>query len=507
MASPLISRLFQLRASRRHALVHEGCVRSFTDLLDRSVTIAARLREEAGVTQGHRVALLASPSPLWVEAFLGIILAGGIAVPLSPSYPPVELAWFARDADASAVIFSADHAERAASMLEGRASFRLEDLDHPNDARSSSTLPMLDAGDVALLLYTSGTTGKPKGAMITHANVAIQAEIMREAWAFSPDDTLLHALPLHHLHGVGISLFTSLLAGATSRMLPKFDAARVWDEIAAGDVTVWMAVPTMYQKLLDALDAAPPDVAERWKKGAAALRLATSGSAALPVRLAERWRAITGSIPLERFGMTEIGVGLTNPLASGARRPGWVGRPPRTVEIRVIDERHSNVDVGQGELLVRGPSVFKGYWRRPEATESAFDSGWFLTGDRAERDATGVVRLLGRTSVDILKSGGEKLSALEIEETLREHPAVREVAVIGLPDETWGQRVVAVIVAEPGREADLTTEALRAWSRERMAPYKAPREVILLPSLPRNALGKVVKPELIAALEARAILA
>jgi malonyl-CoA/methylmalonyl-CoA synthetase len=167
----------------------------------------------------------------------------------------------------------------------------------------------------------------------------------------------------------------------------------------------------------------------------------------------------------------------------------------------MIDERHADVDVGQGELLVRGPSVFKGYWRRPEATEGAFDDGWFLTGDRAERDADGAVRLLGRTSVDILKSGGEKLSALEIEETLREHDAVREVAVVGLPDETWGERVVAAIVAEPGREADLTTEAVRAWSKERMAPYKAPREVILLPALPRNALGKVVKPELIAALK------
>ena len=503
MASPLISRLFSLRASGRDALVHEGCVRSFTDLLDRSVTIAARLRDEARVQHGQRVALLASPSPLWVEAFLAIILAGGIAVPLSPSYPAVELAWFANDADACAVLYSADQADRAAPMLQGRAAFRLEDLDRAAAVPTASTLPMLDADDTALLLYTSGTTGKPKGAMITHANVAIQAEIMREAWAFSPSDTLLHALPLHHLHGLGISLLTSLLAGATSRMLPKFEAIRVWEELASGGVTVWMAVPTMYQKLFEALDAAPPDVADRWKKGASALRLATSGSAALPVRLADRWRAITGSIPLERFGMTEIGVGLTNPLAPEGRRPGWVGRPPRTVEIRVIGERHSDVDAGQGELLVRGPSVFKGYWRRPEATASAFDSGWFLTGDRAERDATGAVRLLGRTSVDILKSGGEKLSALEIEETLREHAAVREVAVVGLPDETWGQRVVAVIVAEPGREAELTTEALRAWSKERMAPYKAPREVVLLPSLPRNALGKVVKPELIASLESR----
>ena len=222
-------------------------------------------------------------------------------------------------------------------------------------------MPETEAGATALLLYTSGTTGKPKGAMITHANVATQAEIMGEAWGISGADTLLHALPLHHLHGLGISLLNALLAGASLRMLPRFEAARVWEEIASGRATIWMAVPTMYQKLFEALDAAPADVAARWKAGAASLRLATSGSAALPVRFAERWREITGAIPLERFGMTEIGVGLTNPLDPVGRRPGWVGRPPRTVEIRVVDEEGRDVDVGQGELLIRRPNVFAGY--------------------------------------------------------------------------------------------------------------------------------------------------
>jgi malonyl-CoA/methylmalonyl-CoA synthetase len=504
MASPLISRLVQLRSPNAPALVDDACSRSFTGMLDRAVTIASLLRDQGDVGRGDRVVLLASPGAAWVEAFLAIVLAGGAAVPLSPSYPAAELAWFAEDAGAKAVIFSADQGERAAPMLAGRRSLALEELSRAADRDPAfETLPVLGADDVALLLYTSGTTGKPKGAMITHANVAIQAELLREAWGFSREDTLLHALPLHHLHGLGISLLTSLLAGATTRMLPRFDAARVWDEIAAGRATVWMAVPTMYQKLFEALDAAPPDAAARWKRGAARLRLATSGSAALPVRLAERWREITGAIPLERFGMTEIGVGLTNPLDPAGRRAGWVGRPPRTVEIRVIGEDGRDAAAGQGELYVRGPSVFKGYWQRPEATESAFEHGWFKTGDRAERDESGAVRLLGRTSVDILKSGGYKLSALEIEETLREHGAVREVAVVGLPDETWGDRVVAAVVAVAGREAELSTEAVRAWAKERIAPYKAPREVVLLPALPRNALGKVVKPELVAALKAR----
>ena len=507
MTSPLLARLRSLGTSPRIALIDDTCDRSFTDLLDRAVTLAAALRTSAGLATGQRVVLLASPGVAWVESFLAILFAGGIAVPLSPSYPPAELAWFADDAGAAAVLYSADQEDRAALMLKDRLALRIEHdwntAGSTPNADAESALAHLTPGDVALLLYTSGTTGKPKGAMITHANVALQAEVMREAWSFSPSDVLLHALPLHHLHGLGISLCTSLLAGATTRLLPRFDAARIWEEMAAARATVWMAVPTMYQKLFEALDAAPPDVAARWEKGAASLRLATSGSAALPVRLAERWRAITGAIPLERFGMTEIGVGLTNPLDPAKRRPGWVGRPPRTVEIRVVDEHGAPIESGQGELLVRGPSLFAGYWARPDATAAAFRDGWFLTGDRAELTPEGDVRLLGRTSVDILKSGGYKLSALEIEETLREHPAVREVAVVGLPDETWGERVVAAIVPHPGREPELTTDAVRVWAKELIAPYKVPREVILLPALPKNALGKVVKPELVAVLRNR----
>jgi malonyl-CoA/methylmalonyl-CoA synthetase len=284
-------------------------------------------------------------------------------------------------------------------------------------------------------------------------------------------------------------------------MLPRFDPHRVWEEIARGDVTVWMAVPTMYQRLLEAFDAADPATQARWSKGARALRLATSGSAALPVTLAARWSAIAGAVPLERFGMTEIGVGMSNPLDVAGRRPGSVGPALPTVESRIVDESGRDLDAGPGELLIRGPSVFPGYFRRDEATRAAFtDDGWFKTGDVAERTPDGYVRLLGRTSVDILKSGGYKLSALEIEEVLRESPAVAEVAVVGLPDETWGDRVVAVVVPRPGHAASFSPDALRAWAKERLAPYKVPREVRVVSALPRNALGKVVKPDLVKSL-------
>jgi malonyl-CoA/methylmalonyl-CoA synthetase len=339
--------------------------------------------------------------------------------------------------------------------------------------------------------------------MITHANLAVQGELLREAWGYRDDDTLLHALPLHHLHGIGISLLTSLLAGARSRMLPRFDAHRVWEVFAAGGVTVWMAVPTMYQKLLEAFEAADAPTQARWAAGARRLRLCTSGSAALPVTLAARWGGLAGAVPLERFGMTEIGVGASNPLDPAGRRPGSVGPPLPTVETRLVDEAGLDLEAGPGELLVRGPRVFAGYWQREEATRAAFAAGgWFRTGDLAVRSADGYVRLLGRTSVDILKSGGYKLSALEIEEALRDCSAVAEVAVVGVPDETWGDRVVAVVVPAPGRAADCATEPLRAWARDRLPPYKIPREVRVVSALPRNALGKVVKPDLVKALGA-----
>jgi malonyl-CoA/methylmalonyl-CoA synthetase len=257
-----------------------------------------------------------------------------------------------------------------------------------------------------------------------------------------------------------------------------------------------MAVPTMYVKLLGAFDAADDATRVRWRSHASKLRLVTSGSAALPVTVGERLRSVFGQYPLERFGMTEIGVGLTNPL-EGERRPGTVGHPLPTVETRIVNDAEE--DAAEGELLVRGPSVFSRYFERDEATRLAFvpapDGGapFFRTGDTVTRDGEGgPFRILGRTSVDILKSGGYKLSALEIEEAIRKHPSVVDVAVIGIPDERWGDRVVAVVhLREP-----LESETLRTFCKEHLAPYKVPRDLVFGRELPRNALGKVQKTAL-----------
>jgi malonyl-CoA/methylmalonyl-CoA synthetase len=503
MASPLVDRLSTLASSPRVAVEDDHVQRSYADLFERALRIRAALGKGARSLEGERVALLLSPGATWVEAFLGVVLAGGTALPLSPLYPPAELAWFLEDAGVHRLIVSDDLAALAVAVAAHRpappATLRIDELASA-PAGASSAAQEHDPDDPAVLLYTSGTTGKPKGAILTHRNVAVHADLLRDAWAFTENDALLHALPLHHLHGLGISLVTALSAGSRIRMLPRFDAARVVAEITRRSVTTLMAVPTMYQRIFEHLDRST-DVTS-FTAGARALRLATSGSAALPVTLAGRWANLTGAIPLERFGMTEIGVGMSNPLDPTRRRPGWVGPPLPTVETRITDDAGGLVERGPGELWIRGPSVFKEYLGRPEATAEAFRDGWFRTGDVAERAEDDFLRLLGRTSVDILKSGGYKLSALEIEEALRENDAITEVAVVGVPDDAWGDRVVAVVVPTPGREAECLTEPLRAWAKERLASYKVPREVISVPMLPRNAVGKVVKPDLVRAIAA-----
>jgi malonyl-CoA/methylmalonyl-CoA synthetase len=254
-----------------------------------------------------------------------------------------------------------------------------------------------------------------------------------------------------------------------------------------------MAVPTLYRRLIEAWEAADDATRTRWSAGGRELRLMVSGSAALPVPTLERWEEITGQRLLERYGMTEIGMGLSNPLL-GERRPGHVGQPLPGVEVRLVDDEERVVAEGDaGQIQVRGPAVFGEYWRRPEATADAFaDCGWFRTGDRGVVEG-GAYRILGRESVDILKTGGEKVSALEIEDVLRTHPSVADCAVVGIPDPDWGERVCAAVVAAAGAPAP-TSDALRAFAKERLAPYKVPKEVRVVADLPRNALGKVTKP-------------
>ncbi len=496
--SPLIARWKAQAATSRVAILDAEGGHSFADLDRRARAAAAMLLDGRPSLAGARVALLVTPGAAFVEAFFAILYAGGSVVVLSPLHPLAETTYFCDDAEVATLVASPDLAPRLAAVATSRRLVLTSAFVAGSAPPPDAALPALSPSDAALQLYTSGTTGKPKGAVITHANLAVQQDLLGTAWAYSPSDVLLHALPLHHLHGLGIAMLNALGAGAAVHLLPHFDAARIWESMR--EATVFMGVPTMYTKLFAAFDAADDATRARWSQHARALRLATSGSAALPVTLGDRFRAITGRYPLERFGMTEIGVGMSNPVY-GVRKPGSVGLPLPTVETRIVGE--DGRDAASGELWVRGPSVFSGYWRREEATRSAFVDGWFKTGDTVTREADGYFKILGRTSVDILKSGGYKLSALEIEEVLREHAAVAEVAVVGLPDETWGERVVACVIARDGQEAACSEEALREFAKTQLASYKVPKTVVLVQDLPRNAVGKVIKPELVKLLVAR----
>jgi malonyl-CoA/methylmalonyl-CoA synthetase len=363
-----------------------------------------------------------------------------------------------------------------------------EAIDH-----STGHLPSISPKRRAMILYTSGTTGKPKGVVTTHENVAAQITSLVQAWEWTEDDHILNILPLHHVHGIVNVIACALWVGAKCEMFPKFDAAQVWNRISQGDLTLFMAVPTVYAKLIDVWEKASPKDQVRMSEGCQKMRLMVSGSAALPVSTLERWKEISGHVLLERYGMTEIGMAISNSL-HGERFPGCVGAPLPRVEIALTDEVGGLAERGApGEIVVRGPNVFMEYWGKPEETKKTFRDGWFLTGDVAVEE-NGIYRILGRSSVDIIKTGGYKVSALEIEETLLTHPDIKEVAVVGIPDPIWGERVCAAVVLRPG--AQLNSESLRAWGKERLATYKVPKDSIALDELPRNAMGKVSKPTL-----------
>jgi malonyl-CoA/methylmalonyl-CoA synthetase len=463
---------------------------------------------------GARVAILCRPGHEFVVALLGCWLAGGLAVPLHPEHPTPELAHVLEDAEATVLLTVASlrhKADELAAAVDGVVAIDVApDLAAPSERTAgaspdaapgdpSPALPTLHADSPALMVYTSGTTGRPKGAVHTHGSVAAQVRGMVELWEWRPDDRILLVLPLHHVHGIVNVVLCALWCGAVCEAPRRFDAVATWERLASGELTLFMAVPTIYARLVAAWEAADDTTRRRWSEGAARLRLMVSGSAALPVEVLDRWEAITGHRLLERYGMTELGMVLSNRL--DARVPGHVGFPFPGVEVRVVGEDGRDVPDGEaGELLVAGPQTFRGYWRRPDATADAFVDGWFRTGDVAVRTPDGY-RLLGRDSVDILKTGGEKVSALEIEATFRRHPAVAECAVVGLPDAEWGQRVAIAVVPRAGAELPGADE-LRAWGKERLAPAKVPTRWQVVDDLPRNAMGKVTKPAVAAAFDA-----
>lgn len=493
---PLVERAGKF-VERTSILADEGEF-TYQQLLDVSAGVAARLLDGKHDLDGARVAFLTPPSMAYVAVQWGIWRAGGIAVPLCVQHPEPELAYVLDDAAADIVVAHPDFADRLRSLASGRG-LRFEitsSLVNLSENSLAVELPKIDSARDAMLVYTSGTTSRPKGAVTTHDNIAAQVTALIEAWGWSENDHILEVLPLHHVHGIVNVVACALWAGAKCEMLAKFDDDLVWDRIIASDgLTLLMAVPTVYARLIKAWDAAVESRQQAMTAGCQNLRLMVSGSAALPVSILEKWRQVSGHTLLERYGMTEIGMALSNPL-DGERRPGCVGSPLPRVEVQLVDEHGQQVAEGQpGQIQVKGPAVFSRYWKKPEATADAFTAdGWFKTGDVAVCQDN-VYRILGRESVDIIKTGGYKVSALEIEDMLQTHEAVAECAVVGIADEEWGQRVAAAVVCVPGHVLDI--DRLRAWGKERLAPYKLPTLLRLVDTLPRNPLGKVTKPVLV----------
>ncbi len=461
--------------------------------------------EERG--RGKAVGVMAHPGAEYCAAMLAAWRLGWIAVPLSPSHPIGELTHAIREARVEIVFVTDNLLDKVADLGRScpvRAVRYIDDVPRDRDDASRdddlTKGPEPEPDDGALVIFTSGTTGAPKAALHTHASLAAQIDSLTKAWGWTGADKIFHALPLNHVHGIVNAWMCAHAVGAEVTFCAKFSATEWWRSVADRNdgthttTTIFMGVPTMYVRLIQSYDAVESEERRRrMSAGASRLRLCVSGSAACPVPVAERWSEIAGGKELlERYGATEIGMALSQPPA-GRRVPGRVGHPLPGVRVKLVG----------GELRVKGPGVFGGYVGRPEATAACFDElGFFITGDATEYDENLGYRIMGRTSVDIIKHGGYKLSALEIESAVLEHPGVGECAVCGVPDDVYGEIVGCVLAPGPASDGAPVSpppdaEELRAFLKDRMASYKAPGVVVVVDAVPRNAMGKVNKRSLV----------
>jgi len=487
---PLVERA---AAYSDHIAIHEGeHSHTYESLLARSADVASALLNSESDLKEARIAYLLPAGFDYVTVQWGIWRAGGVAIPLSLSATEPELEYSLTDSQASCVVVNRESATSVESLCL-RLGLRLVVVEDMKQS-SPTELPEVDLNRRAMILYTSGTTSKPKGVVTTHRCIQAQIESLIEAWHWQSDDRIPLFLPMHHIHGIINVMSCALWSGAQIETFYRFDITTILQRVAEKAYSVFMAVPTIYVKLIQALETMSVPDRAAIVDGFRQMRLMISGSAALPASVHKQWTALTGQNLLERYGMTEIGMALSNPY-EGQRRPGAVGQPLPGVEMRLLSETGKVVtaDGEPGEIQVRGLNVFLEYWNRAEATKESFQAGWFRSGDIAvlEKD---YYRIMGRSTVDIIKSGGYKLSALEIEAALLDHPAICECAVVGLPDDTWGEAVSAAVVLADGQSLNL--KDLRQWCRDRISVYKIPQNLVAVEQLPRNAMGKVTKTDI-----------
>ncbi len=480
-----------LSNERRPALKLDDVVVSYAELDDASARVAGLLQAR-GVRPGDRVAIMLPNVPQFASLYYGVLRAGGVVVPMNVLLKQREVAYYLRDSEARLVFAWPTFAEPA-RLGAGEAGTEcvvvapgeFEQL--LADAEPAAEVVERGSDDTAVILYTSGTTGEPKGAELTHANLARNAEVVVGMLSLEADDVILGALPLFHSFGQTCGLNAAVAAGACLALVARFDPGGVLETIARERVTVFEGVPTMYVGLLSHPDRDRFDVST--------LRLCVSGGSALPVEVLRGFERSLGCPVLEGYGLSE-----TSPVASfnhpdRERKPGSIGTPVAGVEMKVADDDRQTLPQGEvGEIAIRGHNVMKGYWRRPEATIDAFDpGGWFYTGDLARVDEDGYFFIVDRKK-DMIIRGGYNVYPREIEEVLYEHPAVQEVAVIGIPHAELGEEIAAVVTLK--RDASVTAEELQAYVKSEVAAYKYPRHVWFVDELPKGPTGKIVKREI-----------
>jgi len=490
--------LYTLLQTRFAGKLNDTCIETpdgqrfrYADLERETAHYAHVLSVELGIPKGERIAVQVEKSPQALFLYLACLRAGLVYFPLNTAYPRAELDYFLEDSEPQVFICTPQALSMAQDLAVARNVPHVYTLgadgcgswtERCQSAKTSFETVICQADDTATLLYTSGTTGRPKGAMLSHGNLAANGLTLHQAWGWRDGDVLLHALPLFHAHGLFVACHCALLNASPMLFLPKFETRTVIDWLP--NATVFMGVPTYYTRLLAETDFG--------RQRCETMRLFISGSAPLLEQTFTAFQERTGHTILERYGMTETGMNTSNPL-EGPRRAGTVGLPLPGVATRIVDHQNQDVEVGQiGRLLVKGDNVFKAYWRRPKKTAEDFTTdGYFITGDLALQDEDGYITLVGR-SKDLIITGGYNVYPKDVERCIDMLAGVIESAVIGVPHEDYGEAVVAVVVKDKDR-ADLTSESLRAKLKTQLASYKVPKQIIFSAELPRNAMGKVLK--------------
>jgi malonyl-CoA/methylmalonyl-CoA synthetase len=484
----------QAKSNLNKIAIHSfGNSYTFSDLLKYTDRLSFELLKVHSDLNETRVAFMVQPGFNYVSSLWSIWQSGGVAVPLCISHPLPSLEYVLEDSTASILIISKEYKSILTPFLI-HSKIRLIILEEINEDQISVQLPEIDLKRNAMILYTSGTTNKPKGVVTTHENIQAQVQTLIKAWGWTKNDHVICVLPLHHVHGIINVVCCSMWVGASCTFESEFSAQNIFKQFKDKNINIFMAVPTIYYKLITYLESLPKDEQLTLKIVMQQFRLMVCGSAALPISVMKKWEQLSGQILLERYGMTELGMAISNPY-KGERRAGFVGLPLTGVNVKLVDENYKEVIPGEpGEIIVKGKNVFKEYWRMPEASlESFTKDGWFRTGDIAVQE-DGYFRIMGRNSIDIIKSGGYKISALEIEEILRQYSTIDDCAVVGINDDEWGELIVAAVILK--KDTSLNEIELNNWFIQRTAAYKKPRKYLVVSELPRNAMGKVVKNEL-----------